>query len=121
MVRYLTKEEPKVANEQRTIKTSFVLILGLKKFGLNSFNPTSVLSLTALFDPHSRELSYIPDDESRAALKEDLLQQLIVNNSNKDTSAENSETVKEVVPAPKKKKKTKDKDLNWIFWRGFFR
>ena len=38
--------------------------------------PTSVLALAASLDPRSHGLTYLPDDNSQAAFKEELLQQM---------------------------------------------
>ena len=124
----LTKEETKAAAEQGAVKTcikNFCAALSLelkKKFGLDPINPVSISSLAASLDPRSRGLTYLPDDNSQAALKQELLQRLINNRGSEDKECEEgSSKEKEAAPPPKKKKKrkdAKDKDYELDFFFG---
>lgn len=124
LVKHLAKEETKAAAEQGAVKTcikNFCSTLSLelkKKFGLDPINPVSVLSLAAALDPRSRGLTYLNDDNSQAALKQELLQRMIKNSSVDD---EQGSKEKEAAPPPKKKKKSKQpkgKDYELEFFFG---
>ena len=77
----------------------------------------SILSLAVSLDPSSHGITYLPDDNSQAALKQ-LLQRLINNSSSEGKECEEgSSKEKEAAPPPKTKskvKKLKIKILNWI-------
>ena len=77
-------------------------------------NPTSVLALAASLDPRSRGLTYLPDDNSQAALKEELLKQmnLLIDESSTNESEDANP------PPSKKKKSSKDKGYELDFFFG---
>ena len=93
-----------------------------KKFGLDLINPVSILSFAASLDPRSCGLTYLNDDKCQAVLKQELLQKMTNNSSDKDKECEESSSKeKEAAPPPKKKKKSKeakDKDYKLEFFGG---
>ena len=121
LVKHLQKEETKLGKEQGSVKQTVkkfcsTLIQELRnKFQLHPINPTSVLALTASLDPRSRSLTYLPDDNSQVALKEELLLQmnhLFIGDSSTNESGDTNP------PPSKKKKSSKDKGYELDFFFG---
>ena len=78
--------------------------------------------MAASLDRRSHGLTYLPDDNSQATLKQELFQRLINNRGSEDKECEEgSSKEKEAAPPPKKKKKSKeakDKDYELDFFFG---
>jgi len=87
------------------------------KFGLDPIDPVSILSLAASLDPRSRGLTYLSNDKSQTALKQELLQQLIIISSDKESNSIGKRKLHHLL---RRKKSDKDNELEF-FWRGFFK
>ena len=72
LVKHLQKEETKLSKEQGSgeqivkIFCSTLIQEFRNKFKLDPVYPTGVSALTASLDPHSRGLTYLPNDSSQA-------------------------------------------------------
>ena len=79
LVKHLQKQETNLSMEQGSGKQTIKkfcsnLVQELKeKFQLDPIKPTVVLALTASLDPHSRGLTYLPNESCQTNLKQELL------------------------------------------------
>ena len=121
LVKHLQKEEIKLGKEQGSVKQTVkkfcsTLIHKLNnKFQLDPINPTSVLALAAAFDPRSRGLTYLPNNNSHVALKVELLKHLSCWSTDHSSTNESEDANP---PPSKKKKNSKDKGYVLDFFFG---